>query len=158
MFAANVVHDGRQRRCGWIPLTLHTIVGRVGTLCRIWVCSLLAVSEYRLEVFLPHPGPSAILLPRAKERMRSKRYPFLIFTSEVPLRNSVGIVENENGRFKPTIVLAKVSSILLLIPFRSHSWSQPRKRIVFILECQDTCMYLELAGSLCIGRLRISPR
>src|SRR6266404_1531696 len=51
----------------------------------------------------------------------SDRYPsLLIFRSEVALRESVRIIENEHGRFKTNIVLAKVLPILLFIPFKSH--------------------------------------
>jgi hypothetical protein len=48
-------------------------------------------------------------------------YPtFLILESDVTLRNRVGIVENENGRFEANIVLVKVLPVLLLVPFKSH--------------------------------------
>ena len=51
----------------------------------------------------------------------SNRYPaLLIVRSEVPLRKSVGIIENEHGRFKANIVLAKVCAVFLFIPFKSH--------------------------------------
>jgi hypothetical protein len=36
---------------------------------------------------------------------------FLILKSDTTLRNGVGIVENENGTFKATIVLAKALSL-----------------------------------------------
>jgi hypothetical protein len=50
------------------------------------------------------------------------RYPtFLILKSDVTLRNRVGIVENENGGFKANIVLAKILSVLVLVPYESHS-------------------------------------
>jgi hypothetical protein len=38
------------------------------------------------------------------------------------LRNSVGIAENENGSFKTNVMRAKVLPVLVLIPFKSHSW------------------------------------
>ena len=51
----------------------------------------------------------------------SNRYPsLLIVRSEVALRKSVGIIENEYGRFKADIVLAKVCAVFLIIPFKSH--------------------------------------
>jgi hypothetical protein len=40
--------------------------------------------------------------------------------SEVALRESVGIIENEHGRFKTNVVLAKVLPVLLFIPFKSR--------------------------------------
>ncbi len=52
-------------------------------------------------------------------------YPaLLLFKSEVALRKSVGIIKNENGRFKANIVLAKVLLVFVLIPFKSHGWSR----------------------------------
>jgi len=72
------------------------------------------------------------------------RYPsLLIFKSEVTLRKSIGIIENEHGRFKANIVLAKVLSILLLIPFKSHSWSRPGQNIISICDCQYICTYTD---------------
>ena len=51
----------------------------------------------------------------------SNRYPSLfIFRSEVALRKSVGVIENEHGRFKADIVPAKVLPVLLFIPFKSN--------------------------------------
>lgn len=44
---------------------------------------------------------------------------FLIVTSVVAVRNSIRIVENENGSFKADIVLAKILPALFLIPFNS---------------------------------------
>ena len=46
--------------------------------------------------------------------------PLLIFRSEVALGKSIGIIENEHGRFKANIVLAKVLPVLMFIPFKSH--------------------------------------
>ncbi len=52
---------------------------------------------------------------------RSDRYPtFLIAESDVTLRNRVGVVENENGRFEANSMLAKVLPVLLLVPFKSQ--------------------------------------
>jgi hypothetical protein len=57
----------------------------------------------------------------------SNRYPSLfIFRSEVALRESVGIIENEHGRFKTNVVLAKVLPVLLFIPFKSHRLVAPK--------------------------------
>lgn len=51
----------------------------------------------------------------------SNRYPsLLIFRSEVALRKSEGIIEDEHGRFKANIVLAKVCAVFLFIPYKSH--------------------------------------
>jgi hypothetical protein len=47
--------------------------------------------------------------------------PLLIFRSEVALGKSIGIIENEHGRFKANIVLAKVLPIFLFIPLKSHN-------------------------------------
>jgi len=45
-------------------------------------------------------------------------YPsFLIVKSEVALHKSVGIIENENCCFKANIMLSKIPSILVFIPF-----------------------------------------
>jgi hypothetical protein len=71
------------------------------------------------------------------------RYPsLLIFKSEVTLRKGIGIIENEHGRFKANIVLAKVLPILLLIPFKSHSWSRPGQIMIFLRDCQYICTYI----------------
>ena len=74
---------------------------------------------------------------------RSHRYPSLLFKSEITLRNSVRIVENKNRRLKAHIVLAKVLPILLLVPFKSHSWSRPRQNTVFAF-ILSTHLYLHL--------------
>ena len=51
----------------------------------------------------------------------SNRYPtFLIIEGEVTLRNSVGVIENQNGSFKANIVLPKILPVLVLIPLKSH--------------------------------------
>jgi hypothetical protein len=47
--------------------------------------------------------------------------PLLIFRSEVALGKSIGIIENEHGRFKANIVLAKALPVFLFIPFKSHN-------------------------------------
>jgi hypothetical protein len=47
--------------------------------------------------------------------------PLLIFRSEVALGKSIGIIENEHGRFKANIVLAKVLPVFLFIPLKSHN-------------------------------------
>lgn len=41
--------------------------------------------------------------------------------SEVALGKSIGIIENEHGRFKANIVLAKVLPVFLFIPLKSHN-------------------------------------
>src|SRR5580700_5363846 len=45
----------------------------------------------------------------------------LIFRSEVALGQSIGIIENEHGRLKANIVLAKVLPVFLFIPLKSHN-------------------------------------
>jgi len=47
--------------------------------------------------------------------------PLLIFRSEVALGKSIGIIENEHGRFKANIVLAKALPVFLFIPFKSRN-------------------------------------
>jgi len=47
--------------------------------------------------------------------------PLFIFRSEVALGKSIGIIENEHGRFKANIALAKVLPVFLLIPLRSQN-------------------------------------
>ena len=47
--------------------------------------------------------------------------PLLIFRSEVALGKSIGIIENEHGRFKANIVPAKVLPVFLFIPLKSHN-------------------------------------
>ncbi len=60
----------------------------------------------------------------------SNCYPsLLIVRSEVALRKSVGIIENEHGRFKANIVLAKVCAVFLFIPFKSHKLVANQDRI-----------------------------
>jgi hypothetical protein len=51
----------------------------------------------------------------------SNGYPPLLFRSEVALGKSIGIIENEHGRFKANIVLAKVLPVFLFIPLKSHN-------------------------------------
>jgi hypothetical protein len=52
----------------------------------------------------------------------SNRYPpLLIIRSEAALGKSIGIIENEHGRFKANIVLAKVLPVFLFIPLKSHN-------------------------------------
>jgi hypothetical protein len=53
----------------------------------------------------------------------------LIRKSDVTLRNRVAVVENQNGSFKANIMLAKVLAVLVLIPFKSHSWPLQRQHI-----------------------------
>jgi len=73
---------------------------------------------------------------------RSNRYPsFLVLKSEIALSDSVRIIENENSRFKANIVLAKVLTVLVLIPFKSHSWSRLRESIVYGSLRQYICTY-----------------
>ena len=56
-------------------------------------------------------------------------YPaFLIIEVWVTLRNSVGIVENENGGLKTNVMLAEVLPVLFLIPFESHGGLRQRQR------------------------------
>jgi hypothetical protein len=56
----------------------------------------------------------------------SNRYPpFFSFKRQIALGESVRVVENQNGCFKPDVVLAKVLPILAVIPFKSHGWSRP---------------------------------
>jgi len=53
---------------------------------------------------------------------RADRYPTLLsIEGNVPLRNGVGIVENENGSLKANVLLAKVLAVLVLVPCKSHS-------------------------------------
>ena len=60
----------------------------------------------------------------------SNRYPaFLIVKGEVPLRDRIGIVENEYGSFKTNIMLAEVLPVLVLVPCKSHSKSRQRQDI-----------------------------
>src|SRR5215831_8281017 len=74
---------------------------------------------------------------------RSHRYPsLLIFKSEIALCDSVGIIENENSRFKANIVLAKVLPVLVLIPFKSHSWSRLTESIICVSLRQYICTYM----------------
>ncbi len=52
----------------------------------------------------------------------SSGYPtLLILRSEVALGKSIGIIENEHGRFKANIVLVKVLPVFLFIPLKSHN-------------------------------------
>ena len=56
----------------------------------------------------------------------SNRCPaFLFGTGEVTLRDGVRIVENESGSVKTNIMLAKVLTVLVLVPCEAHS--QPRE-------------------------------
>jgi hypothetical protein len=72
----------------------------------------------------------------------SDRYPsLLIIKSEVALRKSEGIVENQNGSFKTNVVLAKVLPVLVLIPFKSHSRSRLEQNTISYRHCQYTCTY-----------------
>ena len=75
----------------------------------------------------------------------SDRYPTFLILSDVTLRNRVGIVENENGRFEANIVLVKVLPVLLLVPLKSHGSSRLRENTVLARVCQYICMY-----SLCM--------
>ena len=53
---------------------------------------------------------------------RADRYPTLLsIEGNVPLRNGVGIVENENGSLKANVLLAKVLAVLVLVLCKSHS-------------------------------------
>jgi hypothetical protein len=61
--------------------------------------------------------------------------------SDVTLRNRVGIVENENGRFEANIVLVKVLPVLLLVPFKSHDSPRLGENTVLARACQYICMY-----------------
>jgi len=47
--------------------------------------------------------------------------PLFIFRREVAFRRCLGIIENEHGRFKANIVLAKVLAVFLFIPLKSHN-------------------------------------
>ena len=51
----------------------------------------------------------------------SDRYPaFLIHKRGVTLRYGIGVIEHQDGSFKPNIMLAKILTVLVLIPFKSH--------------------------------------
>jgi hypothetical protein len=58
------------------------------------------------------------------------------------LCDSVRIIENENSRFKANIVLAKVLPVLVLIPFKSYSWSRLTESIVYGPQSQYICTYI----------------
>jgi hypothetical protein len=74
--------------------------------------------------------------------MALDRYPtFLILESDVTLRNRVGIVENENGRFEANIVLVKVLPVLLFVPFKSHGSPRLEENTILAPGCQYICMY-----------------
>ncbi len=72
---------------------------------------------------------------------------FLILKSDVTLGNRVGIIENENGRFKANILLAKILPVLLLVPFKSHGSPRLRENTVLARVCQYICMYSLLYAS-----------
>jgi hypothetical protein len=59
----------------------------------------------------------------------------------VTLRNRVGILENENGRFEANIVLLKVFRVLLLVPLKSHDSPRLGENTVLAPVCQYICMY-----------------
>jgi hypothetical protein len=67
---------------------------------------------------------------------------FLIFESDVTLRNRVGIIENENGRFEANSVLVKVLPALLRVPFKSHGSPQLGENTILARACQYICMYV----------------
>jgi len=72
----------------------------------------------------------------------SDRYPtFLILESDVTLRNRVGIIENENGRFEANIVIMKVLPVLLLVPFKSPGPPRLGENTILARVCQYICMY-----------------
>jgi hypothetical protein len=73
----------------------------------------------------------------------ANRYPpFLIVKGGIALRNSVRIVENENGSFKANIMLMKVLWVLVLVPLKSHSWPRQRQDIYPNHGCQYICTYI----------------
>jgi hypothetical protein len=57
----------------------------------------------------------------------------LIFRSEVALGQSIGIIENEHGRFKANIVLAKVLPVFCSSHSNRITWSPPRQHKAFFL-------------------------
>jgi hypothetical protein len=60
----------------------------------------------------------------------AKRYPaFLIVKGGIALRNSVRIVENENGSFKPNVMLTKVLLVLVLVSHSNRIAGRDKDRI-----------------------------
>jgi hypothetical protein len=64
-----------------------------------------------------------------------------IFKSEVALRKSVGIIENENRRFKANIVLAKVLPVLAFVPFKLQGLPLQTQDRLPQQACQYICTY-----------------
>jgi hypothetical protein len=71
----------------------------------------------------------------------------------VTLRNRVGILENESGRFEAHIVLVKVLPVLLLVPLKSHGSPRLGENTVLARVCQYICMYSLMYAS----RHRVNP-
>jgi hypothetical protein len=73
----------------------------------------------------------------------SKGYPpLLIFRSEVTLGKSIGIIENEHGRFKANIVLPKVCRFFCSSHSNRITWSPPRQHMASSYTCQYICTYI----------------
>jgi hypothetical protein len=80
------------------------------------------------------PGPMA---PTVIQRSSSSQV-----TSRCVI--ALGIVENDNGRFEANIVLVKVVSVLLLVPFKSHGSPRLGENTDLAHACQYICMYRPL--------------
>lgn len=72
----------------------------------------------------------------------SKRNPpFFCLKGQIALSKCVRVVENQNGRFKANVVLAKVLPVLAIVPFKSHGRLRPSKNTAAPRQCQYSCMY-----------------
>lgn len=58
----------------------------------------------------------------------SNCYPAFLFIERlVPPRNGVRIIENQRGRLKTNVMLAKVLPVLDLVPLKSHHEPRPNE-------------------------------